>query len=112
MRIRTQFYAVMVPKSLKSRVQTSIPTNSRCYNKTMKAVNLQDAKTHLSRYIDDVEKGEVVVLCRHNKPVAEIRCIETADQGTPEFGMYDGFGVSESFFEPLPDDILRGFEGL
>ena len=78
----------------------------------MKAVNLQDAKTHLSRYVDDVEKGEVVVLCRHNKPVAEIRSIETADEGIPEFGIYDGFGVSESFFEPLHDDLLRAFEGL
>ncbi len=78
----------------------------------MKAVNLQDAKTHLSRYLDDVQKGEVVVLCRHNKPIAEIRCIETADESVPEFGIYDGFGVSPEFFEPLPDDLLRAFQGL
>lgn len=78
----------------------------------MKAVNLQDAKTHLSRYVDDVEQGEVVILCRHNKPIAEIRSIEKPDEGTPEFGIYDGFGVSPEFFEPLPDDLLRAFEGL
>ena len=78
----------------------------------MKAVNLQDAKTHLSRYLDAVEDGEVVVLCRHNKPVAEIRSIASADQGKPEFGIYDGFGVSDSFFEPLPDDVLSAFSGL
>ena len=78
----------------------------------MKAVNLQDAKTHLSRYVDDVEQGEVVILCRHNKPIAEIRSIEKAEEGTPEFGIYDGFGVSPEFFEPLPDDLLRAFEGL
>jgi prevent-host-death family protein len=78
----------------------------------MKAINLQDAKTHLSRYLDEVEKGEVLVLCRHNKPVAEIRSIGTADKGAPEFGIYDGFGVSESFFEPLPDDVLSAFAGL
>ena len=78
----------------------------------MKAVNLQDAKTHLSRYVDDVEQGEVVILCRHNKPIAEIRSIERPEEGTPEFGIYDGFGVSPEFFEPLPDDLLRAFEGL
>jgi prevent-host-death family protein len=78
----------------------------------MKAVNLQDAKTHLSRYLDQVENGEVVVLCRHNKPIAEIRSIETADQAAPEFGIYDGFGVSDSFFEPLPDDLLGAFTGV
>ncbi len=78
----------------------------------MKAVNLQDAKTHLSRYIDEVQNGEVVVVCRHNKPIAEIRCIEPTDHGIPEFGIYDGFGVSESFFEPLPDDLLSAFAGV
>ena len=41
-------------------------------------VNIQEAKTHLSRYIKQVEHGEVVVVCRHNKPVAELRAIETS----------------------------------
>jgi antitoxin (DNA-binding transcriptional repressor) of toxin-antitoxin stability system len=41
-------------------------------------VNIQEAKTHLSRYVGRVEKGDVVVVCRHNQPVAELRAIETA----------------------------------
>jgi antitoxin (DNA-binding transcriptional repressor) of toxin-antitoxin stability system len=41
-------------------------------------VNIQDAKTHLSRHLDQVEKGEVVVICRHNQPVAELRAIQAA----------------------------------
>jgi prevent-host-death family protein len=76
-------------------------------------VNVQDAKTNLSRYLDAVEKGEVVILCRHNKPIAELRRIE-AREPAPEprrFGLWDGFGVSESFFEPLPDDLLKAFNG-
>jgi prevent-host-death family protein len=40
-------------------------------------VNIREAKTHLSRYIDRVEQGDVVVVCRHNQPVAELRAIET-----------------------------------
>ena len=39
-------------------------------------VNIQEAKTHLSRYLDQVENGDVVVVCRHNKPVAELRAIQ------------------------------------
>lgn len=78
----------------------------------MKAVNIQAAKAHLSRYVDDVENGETILLCRHNKPIAEIRPIDGGASGTPEFGIYDGFGVSESFFEPLPDDMLGAFSGL
>ena len=42
----------------------------------MTRVNIQEAKTHLSRYVDEVEKGEVVVVCRHNRPVAELRAIQ------------------------------------
>jgi antitoxin (DNA-binding transcriptional repressor) of toxin-antitoxin stability system len=77
----------------------------------MKAVNLQHAKTHLSRYVDDVEKGEVIVLCRHNKPIAEIRAIKqpSRQEGKRTFGMYEGFGVSPSFFDPLSDDLLEAF---
>ena len=76
-------------------------------------VNVQEAKTHLSRYLDAVEKGEVVILCRHNKPIAELRAIPTEPEPrkAPRFGLWDGFGVSESFFEPLPDDILKAFYG-
>ena len=46
-------------------------------------VNIHEAKTHLSRYIDQVEHGDVVVVCRHNRPVAELRAIET-----PSFAMH------------------------
>ena len=46
-------------------------------NHGMIKVNIQEAKTHLSRYIDQVEHGDVVVVCRHNQPVAELRAIET-----------------------------------
>jgi len=78
----------------------------------MKSVNVQDAKTHLSQYLNDVENGEVIVLCRHNKPIAEIRAIQKPagqDESKRIFGMYDGFGVSSSFFDPLPDDLLEAF---
>ena len=76
-------------------------------------VNVGEAKAHLSRYLDAVEKGEVVILCRHNKPIAEVRRIEEREppQEPRRFGLWDGFGVSESFFEPLPADILKAFNG-
>jgi len=83
------------------------------YNLVMIQVNIQDAKTHLSRYLDEVEKGEVVVVCRHNKPIAELRRV--TDSELPKeprtFGQWDGFGVSESFFEPLPEDVIKSFYG-
>ena len=44
----------------------------------MMKVDVQEARTHLSRYLEQVEKGAVVVICRHNRPIAEIRAIEPA----------------------------------
>lgn len=78
----------------------------------MVKVNVQEAKTHLSRYLDAVEQGEVVILCRHNKPIAELRKLAESEPKEPRrFGLWDDFGVSESFFEPLPDDLIKAFYG-
>lgn len=79
----------------------------------MLQVNVQEAKTHLSRYLEAAENGEVVVLCRHNKPVAELRAIPAPPEspGTPRFGLWEGFGLRESFFEPLPDELAKAFSG-
>jgi prevent-host-death family protein len=73
-------------------------------------VNVHEAKTHLSRYLDQVEAGETIILCRHNKPIATVRPIKR--KAKPRvFGLYDGFGVSPEFFEPLPEDELRLWNG-
>lgn len=79
----------------------------------MVQVNVQEAKTHFSRYLDAAENGEVVIVCRHNKPIAELRAIAARPEraGTPRFGLWEGFGVAESFFEPLPDDVVKAFGG-
>lgn len=39
----------------------------------MKTVNTHEAKTHLSRILEDVEKGEVYIISRNGIPVAELR---------------------------------------
>lgn len=38
----------------------------------MEAYGLFDAKTHLSELVARVERGEEVVITRHNKPVAKL----------------------------------------
>ncbi len=75
----------------------------------MTRVNTREAKTHLSRYLAAAESGQVVTICRRNEPVAELRPIPTAPEGPgiPRFGLWDGFGVPVSFFEPLQDDLVR-----
>lgn len=41
------------------------------------AVGLFEAKTHLSEYVARAERGEEVIITRHNKPVAKIVPLHT-----------------------------------
>jgi prevent-host-death family protein len=50
----------------------------------MKTVGTLEAKTHLSRLLDEVERGEEVVITRHGKPVARLQAVQAADGGRAE----------------------------
>jgi prevent-host-death family protein len=78
----------------------------------MLRVNVHDAKTHLSRYLQAVENGEVVVLCRRNVPIAELRPIRQRPAHDRPIGMLAAsFTVPDMFFEPLPEELVNAFEG-
>ena len=74
-------------------------------------LNMHEAKTHLSRYVAELQEGETILLCRRNEPVAEIRALPPARKKRRPFGLARGrFTVPESFFEPLPDEVVASFE--
>jgi antitoxin (DNA-binding transcriptional repressor) of toxin-antitoxin stability system len=75
-------------------------------------LNIHEAKTHLSRYLTRLEQGETILLCKRNIPIAEIRPLAKKLSKPRPIGLAKGkFSVPESFFEPLPEDILKAFEG-
>jgi antitoxin (DNA-binding transcriptional repressor) of toxin-antitoxin stability system len=75
-------------------------------------LNMHDAKTHLSRHLAGMKPGDRLILCNRNRPVAEVRLLSTARPKPRTFGVAKGqFRVPAEFFEPLPDDVLAGFEG-
>ena len=43
------------------------------YSPTMIRINIAEAKSRLSNYLERVERGETIILCRRNVPIAEIR---------------------------------------
>jgi len=78
----------------------------------MITINIHEAKTHLSHYLDEVEKGERVVVCKRNRPVAEIRPISPRTAEKRPIGLAKGtFTVSDSFFDELPDETIALFSG-
>ena len=78
----------------------------------MKKLNLHEVKTHLSRYLPLLKKGETILLCKRNVPIAEIRPLSPLHKAKRPIGLAKGeFTVSPEFFEPLPDDLLTAFAG-
>lgn len=77
----------------------------------MQTVNIHEAKTHLSRLIDDVAAGTEVVIARAGRPVA--RLVPLAQpSGQRRLGILEGrFSVPNNFDVPLPEDVLASFEG-
>jgi antitoxin (DNA-binding transcriptional repressor) of toxin-antitoxin stability system len=77
----------------------------------VKRVNIHDAKTHLSRFLAELGSDETLVLCNRNQPVAELRSLRKKVR-KPRIGAAKGeFVVPDSFFDPLPDELLKAFSG-
>ncbi len=77
--------------------------------------NIFQIKAKLSEYLDRATHGERIVICRHNKPVAELRAVDEVRTEPRPIGPLPGrptFIVPASFFEPLPSDELDLWEGV
>ena len=79
---------------------------------TMIVVNIFEAKAKLSEYLDMAASGERVLICKRNRPVVELHAVQSARTTPRPIGLGRGrVAVPPSFFDPLPEDVLGGFEG-
>lgn len=72
-------------------------------------INIQDAKTQLSRLIDAALTGEDVVIARAGKPC--VRLVSVAEPLRTPGAAKGKARLTEAFFEPLPDDALAAWNG-
>ncbi|MES1208285.1 MAG: type II toxin-antitoxin system prevent-host-death family antitoxin [Pseudomonadota bacterium] len=76
----------------------------------MVQLNVHEAKTHLSRYLEKVERGEEFVIARDGHPVARLVPFR-APKGARLLGRgKDDFTLADDFDDPLPAKVLTGFE--
>lgn len=77
----------------------------------MDAVNIHQAKTHLSRLVERVARGEEIVIARSGKPVAKL--VPYTERRMPRpFGTMRGkIRVADDFDAPLPAEVVAGFTG-
>lgn len=76
----------------------------------MLQMNIHEAKTHLSRLLEEIEKGEEIIIARHGKPVARLipYTIKPVNQRKP--GSLRGqIKITKDFDAPLPDDVAKAF---
>ena len=74
-------------------------------------VNIYDAKTHLSRLLDRVAAGEEIVIARAGKPVAKLVPLPPAEPRRPGRLAHLGCPPDAFFFDPLPEEDLRLWNG-
>jgi prevent-host-death family protein len=74
-----------------------------------KSVGVHEAKTHLSRLLDDVAAGEEVLITRRGEPAARLVALRTSAPRV--FGIDRGrLVIPDDFDAPLDDDVLDTFE--
>ena len=77
----------------------------------MTRVTIHEAKTHLSRLLEEVEKGGEVVISRRDKPIARLVPIEHQRPERKPGRMKGLIDIGPEFFEPLPEEELKLWEG-
>jgi antitoxin (DNA-binding transcriptional repressor) of toxin-antitoxin stability system len=78
----------------------------------MSTISIQDIQRDPLGILRRVENGETLVVVRDEHPVAEIKPIMSQAPQPRPFGLCRGqFTVPGDFDQPLPDEILKEFEG-
>ncbi|MEK6815637.1 MAG: type II toxin-antitoxin system Phd/YefM family antitoxin [Nitrospirota bacterium] len=77
----------------------------------MPKINIHEAKTHLSRYVEEAAQGKEIIIAKAGKPVARITPLAAA-KVTRKLGLLDGKArIPDDFNTPLPDDLIAEFLG-
>jgi prevent-host-death family protein len=72
-------------------------------------VNVHDAKTNFSRLLEQAHAGQEIVLAKAGKPYARLVPLAPG-VGARSPGRLAG-RIDATFFEPLPDDELKSWQG-
>lgn len=77
----------------------------------MPKINIHEAKTHLSRYVEEAAQGKEIIIARAGKAVARLAPL-VPPKAARKLGLLDGDAViPDDFNAPLPDEVLADFLG-
>ena len=82
----------------------------------VKQVNMHEAKTHLSRLVEEAAAGQAFVICKAGKPMVRVTPLAQSDEAAPvrsRLGMLRGqFSVPDDFDQLGQEEIADLFEGI
>ncbi len=76
-----------------------------------RTVNLYEAKTKLSELVERAADGEEIIIAKAGKARAKLVPLPV-QKGERPSGLWAGkITIPEDFDDPLPEDLLKSFEG-
>ena len=77
---------------------------------------MHEAKTHLSRLVEEAAAGQAFVICKAGKPLVRVTPLAQSDEAAPvrsRLGMLRGqFSVPDNFDQLGQEEIADLFEGI
>jgi prevent-host-death family protein len=72
-------------------------------------VNIHDAKTHLSKYLERiVQTHEEIIVCKNGQPIAKL--VEYKPKRKRKLGLWKGKVKISSDFDELPEEFMQEFQ--
>ena len=75
----------------------------------MKTVNIHQAKTHLSRLVEEAAEGAEIVIAKAGRPRARLVPYREGTKPRVLGSMKGKLRIPDNFDDPLPDELLRAF---
>jgi prevent-host-death family protein len=74
-------------------------------------INIHEAKTHLSRIVDEVAEGAEVIIAKAGKPMARLSPLASPPR-KKKLGLLRGkIKVPDDFNAPIDEEVIVKFEG-
>lgn len=73
-------------------------------------INIHDAKTHFSKYVDEVVLGNEVIIGKHGKPVAKLVPFSPVQNISRKPGILKNKLWVADDFDEMPDEIIASLD--
>lgn len=77
----------------------------------MHTVSIQEAKTHLSKLLEEVSKGEEVIITQSGRQIAKLMGLVPAKSVRKPGFLKGKIKIADNFDATLPDGLFDAFDG-